>query len=218
MKGHVSDWMNTELYDIIHTTTHIWVDIDGVLVDTLDACIRKVASQFWKVLRYNDWRHWNPHENLELQKVWIETQEDTVRFFHDIVHNPEWKIPPISGAVEWIDSLVHAWKQLIAVTGRSDDTRDRTMTLLNTYFQWQFQRILFSNHDVADKKKPKSQVARENDIGLMIEDNIHYAIELAQKGIPTVLLTRPWNQDTTQPTWLPIFRVRDWQELQSLIS
>ena len=37
--------------------------------------------------------------------------------------------------------------------------------------------------------------------------SIHYAIELAQGGIPTILLTRSWNTDTIIPERLPIL---DW--------
>jgi uncharacterized HAD superfamily protein len=48
----------------------------------------------------------------------------------------------------------------------------------------------------------------------MIEDNIHYAIELAQNGIPTILLDQPWNHDTVIPEGLDIFRVKNWAEIK----
>lgn len=205
------------LQEILRNTKVIWIDIDGILIDTIDACIRKTSMQFWETLRYTDWKHWNPHENPELQKIGIELQQDTVRFFHDIVHNPTWNIPPIRWAISWVDSLKQAWKKLIALTGRADDARKVTTNLIDTHYQWQFDHILFSNHDVVEKKKQKSQVAKENGIGLMIEDNIHYAIELARNGIPTILLDRPWNHDARIPEWLPIFRLSSWEEIEQYL-
>lgn len=206
-----------KLQDLLKDIQTIWVDIDGILVDTVEACIRKASSQYQTVMGYDEWKHWNPHENTQLQLVGINTQERTVEFFHDIVHNPDWKIPPISWAVTWIQTLKDAKKTLIALTGRADDAKEVTTSLIETHFPWQIGTILLSNHDVPEKKKPKSQVAKENGIWLMIEDNIHYAIELAQNGVPTILLTRPWNQDAMIPDGLPIFRLGSWEEISGYI-
>ena len=208
---------NPQLREILSKVGTIWIDIDGVLVDTADACIRKANSQFHTAMLYTDWKHWNPHENPQLQEVGVDTQEDTVRFFHDIVHNPVWGIPPIPWARVWVQNLIDAWKSLIALTGRADDSRGVTTSLVEKHFSWQIPTILFSNLDVAEKKKPKSQVAKENGIWLMIEDNIHYAIELAENGIPVILLNRPWNHDAVIPEWLSIFRLSSWDEISQYL-
>jgi uncharacterized HAD superfamily protein len=202
-----------KLKELLGSIETIWIDIDGVLVDTVEACIRKASVHYQTVMQYTDWKHWNPHENHELQDVGVVVQEDTVRFFHDIVHNPVWNIPPISWAQIGVQRLVDAWKTLIALTGRADDAREVTTNLVERHFPGQIPRILFSNHDVITKKKPKSQVAKENGIWLMIEDNIHYAIELAGNGIPTILLDRPWNSKAIIPDWLPIFRLTSWEDI-----
>ena len=206
-----------ELKEVLNNIQTIWIDIDGVLVDTIDACIRKTSLQFWETLRYTDWKHWNPHENPGLQSLGVDTQQDTVRFFHDIVHNPKWNIPPISWAKTGVQRLTDAWKTLIALTGRADDAWEVTTSLVERHFPGQIPRILFSNHDVAEKKKLKSQVAKENDIWLMIEDNIYHAIELAENGIPTILLDRPWNHDAVIPEWLPIYWLSNWEEIVQYI-
>ena len=201
--------------DVLRTCTTIGIDIDGVLADTVQACIKKVQQDYGMVMEYTDWKHWNPHENTPLQKVWITKQEDTVIFFEDIVHRHS--IPPIVWAPEWVLSLKQVWKNLIALTGRDDSTQEVTTKLIDDHYWSQFDTILFSNHDVPEKKKSKSQVAKENGIELMIEDNIHYSIELAKNDIPTILLTQPWNQDEQIPEWLPIWRINSWQEIVNYV-
>jgi uncharacterized HAD superfamily protein len=52
----------------------------------------------------------------------------------------------------------------------------------------------------------------------MIEDNIHYAIELATHGIPTILLDQPWNRDAVIPPEIAIYRVKNWQEIHDLLT
>ena len=213
----VKSSQNLRLKELLSNHIVVGIDIDWVLVDTVEACIRKAYSWFQIVMSYDDWHHWNPHENPQLQDVGVSRQEDTVTFFHDIVHNPDWQIPPISGAPGWVDALKQAWKILIALTGRADDARGVTTDLLDNHYSGKFDDVLFSNHDVPESKKPKSQVAKENGITFMIEDNIHYAIELASNGIPLILLTQPWNRDAIIPEGLLIFRVASWAEIQEAL-
>lgn len=54
--------------------------------------------------------------------------------------------------------------------------------------------------------------------GLMIEDNAHYAIDLATHGIPTILLEAPWNIDIDTSSYPDIYRVRDWMKFNTLLQ
>jgi hypothetical protein len=51
----------------------------------------------------------------------------------------------------------------------------------------------------------------------MIEDNAKYAIDLSTHGIPTILLEAPWNTMINTSSYLDIYRVKDWKELNSLL-
>lgn len=52
----------------------------------------------------------------------------------------------------------------------------------------------------------------------MIEDNAHYAIDLAAHGIPTILLEAPWNIDVDTSAYPDIYRVRDWWEIIRVLN
>ncbi len=84
--------------------------------------------------------------------------------------------------------------ELVAVSGRMENTRSYTTEWLRQNYPNIFQKICLTNHDTS-QQIPKHRIARQNNIGLMIEDNVHYAIELVENGIPTILLEAPWNID-----------------------
>ena len=42
---------------------------------------------------------------------------------------------------------------------------------------------------------PKYKIIKSHNVDLMIEDNVHYAIELAQNNVPIILLNAPRNKD-----------------------
>ncbi len=79
-----------------------------------------------------------------------------------------------------------------------------------------FKKICLTDHDTS-KQIPKHIIARLYNIGLMIEDNAHYAIDLAEHGIPTILLETPWNIDVDSSGYPEIYRFKNWHDLiQSL--
>lgn len=47
----------------------------------------------------------------------------------------------------------------------------------------------------------------------MIEDNLEYAMELANAGIKVYLLDRPWNQDYDPQIHKNIIKVKGWKDI-----
>jgi uncharacterized HAD superfamily protein len=68
--------------------------------------------------------------------------------------------------------------------------------------------IHFVNHFTVDSK-PKSEVCREYDITLMIDDSFENAEDLASAGITTILLEKPWNKNQSIIHPL-VHRVKNW--------
>ena len=67
--------------------------------------------------------------------------------------------------------------------------------------------IIFSKEE-----KTKSQICIENNIEHMVEDNIDYALDLANNWIKTFLIEKPWNssREEVHPNMI---RVKSWDEI-----
>ncbi len=63
---------------------------------------------------------------------------------------------------------------------------------LEKHFANLVDEIVYTDH-FTDKHRNKWEVCRELWISHMIEDNMDYAIDLAENGIKTFLLEKPWN-------------------------
>ena len=50
----------------------------------------------------------------------------------------------------------------------------------------------------------------------MVDDNLDYALELAENGVTAIVLEKPWNKDRTE-THPNIIRVKDWSEIPKYI-
>lgn len=123
------------------------------------------------------------------------------------------KIPVVPGAREKLLELKNAWYKLIVVTARIEELFwDYTKKWIEKYFPWIFDEIVFADH-FHEKHKEKSELCYDYWIEIMVEDNYDYAIELAENGIKTYLLEKPWN------TWQEvnhenIIRVKSWDEIK----
>lgn len=207
-----------KLKELISRTNIIGIDIDGTLSDTISAALTEVRARYGDIMNFSQWTAWNPHQIPELQKQWIRTIEDTIELFSSILQ-VGWSQPiyPIDGSVEWIQRLQSFQKELIALSGRMEITRPYTSGWLEQYYPGVFQKTLLTDHDTP-KQVPKHALAKEYGIGLMIEDNAHYAIDLAAHGIPTILLEAPWNIDIDTSVYPDIYRVRNWTTLNILLQ
>ena len=60
----------------------------------------------------------------------------------------------------------------------------------------------------------KSGFCLDNEIPIILEDNLEYAIDCAESGIKVVLFNRPWNKKSHHKD---IFRVDNWKEALEVI-
>jgi uncharacterized HAD superfamily protein len=207
-----------ELKELISRTNIIGIDIDGTLSDTIWAALAEVRRRYGDVMDFSEWKTWNPHQIPELQKLWITKIEDTIELFYGILRDG-WtqRVKPIDGSVEWITKLKEWWKDLIALSGRMEDSRPYTTGWLEQYFPGVFEKILLTDHDTP-KQVEKYELARQHGIWLMVEDNAYYAINLATHGIPTILLEAPWNIDIDTSAYPDIYRVKDWGKMLEILK
>jgi hypothetical protein len=122
---------------------------------------------------------------------------------------------PVDHAIEWIRRLYDMGKNLSIVTARSNQESwkvERTLRWVHTHIPFLSQDdVYFVNHFSSDAR-PKSDVCIEKWITLLIDDALENAYELTHKGIPCLLLEKPWNRDITYEHPL-LYRVKDWNAI-----
>lgn len=193
---------------------HIGIDIDDVLADTARVVfahaqtIRPYLSSFsYDSISHHDW--WNiPEFHL--------SRDEAIQCWQSFgsVNPEDAAIPLFPDSTDAITTLRAAGYTLYAVTGRSKKTREAsTRAWIDRHFPGVFEDIIFTGYLEAGRAN-KSETCKIFDIGLMIEDNLDFALELAENGIATYVLERPWNRD--RPEQSPyIHRVKDWNEILS---
>ncbi|MBX9809915.1 hypothetical protein K2X92_05995 [Candidatus Gracilibacteria bacterium] len=206
-----------QLKELILNINTIGIDIDGTIADTIGAALLEIRNRFGDIMEYSQWKTWNPHQIPELQAQGLTTIDHTIQLFYGILREDGNQIVgSISDSVEGITRLQSFGKELIALSGRMEDSHRYTTLWLNHNFSGIFQKVLLTDHDTP-RQIPKYELAQVHGIGLMIEDNAQYAIDLSTHGIPTILIDAPWNINDDLSEYPNIFRVKNWKEIISLI-
>lgn len=169
----------------------LWVDLDEVLAETID-----------EVLKYHNYSI----NNMSITKNDISdyylsninkyniNRQQAINFFSEILTtSARENILPVQWAKEKLETLHKQWWKINIVTARREEIADYTHKWLDKYYPNLIDNILFANH-FSDKEVPKSNLCLQKGIDYMIEDNLDFALELAQFGIKVYLLDKPWNR------------------------
>ena len=148
----------------------------------------------------------------------MNSTQDTIDFFYSFLKKDgKQVVNPVNGSKQGIETLIKSDKKLVALSGRMEDSREYTEDWLTKNYESVFDSVLLTDHDTP-KQVPKYELAQKYGIGLMVEDNAHYAIDLATHGIPTILLETPWNIDIDTSSYPDLYRVKNWSEIVSLME
>ena len=99
------------------------------------------------------------------------------------------------------------------------DLKKITYNQVNKYFPNIFSDVIFSsNHYTRAKNcgKTKAEICEDLKISYIIDDSLVYTKECAQKGIETILLDSPWNQNGINEI-KGITRVKNWFEIGEIL-
>lgn len=139
-----------------------------------------------------------------------ETMTERAKYFY---RSPEHQlVKPIMGAIEAIEKLSRS-HSLQIVTSRPTSVREHTLEWLDRHFPELFHDFHFTNiyaGEAGTKPRSKSEVCREIDAAVLIDDAMRHAREVAAAGIPVLLPDRPWNQD---PVPHGVTRVHHWSDI-----
>ena len=184
----------------------IGFDLDDVLLNFHDS-LREFCN-----IQYN-----RNHRREEVVSYFIEdtfgfSREEGGRmvfgFYNDSCHQD---IPPIEGALDGIARLKEN-HSLVIVTARPESTEEKTKQLISRYFPDTFREVHFTNHFFGStNRRLKSELCRQLGIEIFIDDSINNARDIAEIGVPVLLLDAPWNRNQDLPPG--VTRVYSWEEI-----
>lgn len=188
----------------------IWFDLDEVLAELLDY-----------ILEYNNYKIWNlPIGREDVKDYYIHKMKDLnisedegISWFRTPMLDDDARcsVKPTKWSFEKLKEIKSEGNKLVIVTARVQTIFwEYTNKWINKHFPGIFEDIFYTDH-FTEKHREKSVVCNELWISYMIEDNMDYAIELAQKGIITYIIEKPWNSHRKEEHE-NLIRIKSWDE------
>ena len=186
----------------------IAVDCDEVLMDTLRSFLVYVKKHYNYDRAYEDMRHYKLAKNSHIS---LQPEEDVALFDEYFAHEDAKATESIVDAFHVLEHRKKAGYRLVLVTARNDKAKQLTEYQLQTHFAGLFDEIIFAQH-YTEHHIPKSQIAKRVGAAYFIEDNMDYALEVAEHGIEVFLLAKPRNTHRTE-THPHLHKVADWKNI-----
>jgi hypothetical protein len=149
------------------------------------------------------------------------TAHSTMTRFFSSSHFAE--IKPLLGAKEVL--LKHKQKfRFIVVTSRNSNLGDQTRKWLNEHFDECFDDVMFGSAYGPGVRRTKSEMCKEIQAIMLVDDNPYYAAEASPALKTSVLFgDYAWNRETTTTSkniQLPqnLVRVQDWKTLDRVLT
>jgi len=192
-------------------TKVIGVDMDEVLAELVDYALEHHDYKIsWKIIKRENIIDYYIHKLVDYDL----SLEQALDWFRDALFsdNDNLSMKPVLWAMDKIKEHIDLWYSFKIVTARNWDLFwDYTRKWINKHYPNIFEEIIFANH-FSKEEKTKSQICIENNIAHMVEDNIDYALDLANNWIKTFLIEKPWNSSRKE-VHPNIIRVKSWDEI-----
>ncbi len=163
---------------------------------------------------FHNQRYGTTHDGLHhfktwhLHDTWECTKEEAVSRITEFVFSDDHKgITPLSGALPSLHMLAQAY-DLIAITAREPEKAGPTLELVDQLFGNLFLDVHLLGHT-----QKKGDLCDALGVRLMIDDGLHNAESIGEKGIPVLLMDMPWNQGALPPHTTRVFH---WDEIPPL--
>ena len=189
----------------------IWIDLDEVLAELVDY-----------VLIYHDYtingnsikrEHMKDYYIYKIDNLNINL-DDSINWFREAMEADEEKlqVKPVDWAYKELQKYKSKWYSFKIITARNWDLFSKyTYNWVEKYYPWIFDDIIFANH-FSCKERYKADICKEQNIYHMVEDNMDYAFELAENGIKTFLLEKPWNKKRKEEHQ-KLIRIKNWNNI-----
>ena len=185
---------------------NIGIDIDEVLCKTNDYFLEefnnKHKTNFTRENLHN--YHYNYMGDYDSSYV----VKELINHLHLNAEN--YKI--ITGAKEILEKLRQEHKLFIITAREKTSFGQKTKNWLEKNFGEDFfEEIIFSTLDIYNTQC-KSNICKNYNIDIMIEDAPHHALKCANKNIKVFLMSCPWNKNIQEHE--NITRVRNWNDIE----
>lgn len=193
-----------------------WIDLDEVLFETIEGVLQYhnyqlngVPTTKEDITDYHFYRI--PKLNM--------SKEAAVGVFNEFLHSEKVDdIAPIIWAKETLEALKRRKTTLVGITWRLASYEWWTQKALQRYYTDLLIDTIFLDaySDITSShvtKITKSEVCKEIWAKVMVEDDLHYAEELAANGIKVYLLDQPRNKQHQNGMHPNIIKVASWQEI-----
>lgn len=148
----------------------------------------------------------------DMEKIMNCTLEEAKEKVLEFVATPEHADAlPVAGATKALVRLSRR-HSLHIITARGEQIEGVTVKWVEKNFPRHFESINLTNQffDTSGKAITKIDVCKRLGIELMIEDSPRNARQLAEAGVPVILLDAPWNQREMPEN---VTRVYSWAEI-----
>jgi uncharacterized HAD superfamily protein len=189
----------------------IGVDLDGVVAEIHSPIIE------WHNKVYGTSHTVNDIKGYDLTKLWGGTPEEIKEKIREFYKSPEFaNAEPVVGAMAGTRFIASRFgRQMAIVTARPHYLEEQTRQWLEENFPERFSGVFFTDSIFKMSASKKPAVCKAQGIGLMIEDSAGEATDLANEGIPALLLTRSWNAGHEFPKGGLVTRVKSWVDIVS---
>lgn len=178
---------------------HIGIDLDNTILDATASHLHYYNQESGLSLTADD------VNDFYLYRMYGWTREEIDAVYERLGHDIHWHSSPLPMAVEALQQL-YSEHRLSFITARPTLFRDVTIAWL--------QRYGISYHQIAFTEN-KLQQCMENDVDVLIDDGPHYAVQLADAGIPVILIDQPYNRSVAHNL---VLRAASWPEVQEHLA
>lgn len=182
------------------------IDVDDTLTDFVNPMI-----QYMRKIGIDTPDYEKTHD-FDLSKTWNCTPQETVRRINLFLGSKEFEnLEPIEGVREAFDILLPPHKGY-PITARSKEVMQVTRNFFDAHLGGKYSQLhhLGTYHENGSKVT-KAQKAIQLSLDLFVEDSPIQATEIASRGIPVLMLNRPWNVNHKVPEL--VTKVNSWREI-----
>jgi 5'(3')-deoxyribonucleotidase len=185
----------------------IGVDVDDVLTPLISHLLEFYNRKYDAQIRFEDFLSFRYHE------VWGRTEEDTHKIVDEFLSSPEFlNQKPMPYSQQVLQTLKKDY-DFVVVTSRHHFLRSHTQQFLDVYFPGIFTELKMGNYFAQDGvKKSKTDLCKESDVCLLIDDCVDYVQHAASHNIKAILFGEyPWNK--CDKLHASVRRVKSWTEV-----
>ncbi len=187
----------------------IGIDIDDVIIEFM-----KNYLAFINKKNKTDFK-WHNIKEYHLWKTEIyNSKEKAIKEMHDFLDSEEFDnlslLPEVKESIELISNT----HEIYFITARPKKIKEKTELFFKKEFPNNNFNVFYSGDIFGGKTK--SEICEQIGISIMVEDNLTYALNCANKGIRVFLLDKPWNEHEKKNE--NIIRVNDWNEILGYLN